>query len=99
MFSIVGHESMFSASNKKETAVMEQFFQAFSSSSQVPTLLASDAQDVLNLLKADVNSVTAIKTSLDKVNQILDCYDLAICYYFLIFLFIVMICFYLLYLD
>ena len=48
---------------------MDQFFTALVSSSKIPTALGGDAQDLLNILKAEVNSVTAVRASLDKMNQ------------------------------
>ena len=62
-------EPIFAPCNKKETSLMDQFFTALVSSSKIPTALGGDAQDLLNILKAEVNSVTAVRASLDKMNQ------------------------------
>ena len=49
---------------------MVDFFTAVTTSSHMPTGLANDAADLLKITRADVDSVSAVRASLEKVTNL-----------------------------
>ena len=60
-------ESVFAPANKKEMNVMVEFFTAITTSSHLPSCLANDSVDLLKITRADVDSVSAVRASLERV--------------------------------
>ena len=65
---------MWSAHNKKELVVLENFFSALVSTSKTPAQLSADASDLMKLIRADVDNVMAVKSILDNLGQPLACF-------------------------
>jgi len=60
-------ESIFTPHNKKEMNLIEQFFTSLAASSKIPAFVANDAQDLMKLIRADVDSASAVRAAIDRV--------------------------------